>query len=160
MKQLIQDYKRRLDTINQMIANFKSNGSVNDIRKDERLKTKAGEYMTFIVEMERVLSTQSTQEVDGSLGNSMKDLISQLLTTGIIRSPELDFSIHPVVRVTMFTVETDELFCKVWNSSNDARFDRDYVCKEIASQLLDDDTLMEGSVSYNLNEIMFEITEK
>lgn len=55
MKQLIEDYKRRLDTINQMIENFKSNGSVNDIRKDERLKTKAAEFRTFIAEMEREL---------------------------------------------------------------------------------------------------------
>ncbi len=53
MKQLIEDYKRRLDTINQMIENFKSNGSINDIRKDERLKTKAAEFRTFIAEMER-----------------------------------------------------------------------------------------------------------
>ncbi len=55
MKQLIEDYKRRLDTINQMIENFKSNGSINDIRKYERLKTKAAEFRTFIAEMEREL---------------------------------------------------------------------------------------------------------
>ena len=53
MKQLIEDYKRRLDTINQMIENFKSNGSINDIRKDERLKTKAAEFRTFIAELEK-----------------------------------------------------------------------------------------------------------
>ena len=38
-----------------MIENFKSNGSVNDIRKDERLKTKAAEYKTFIAELKREL---------------------------------------------------------------------------------------------------------
>jgi hypothetical protein len=55
MKQLIEDYNRRLDSINQMIESFNSNGSINDIRKDERLKTKASEYRTFIAEMEREL---------------------------------------------------------------------------------------------------------
>jgi hypothetical protein len=51
MKQLIEDYKRRLDTINQMIENFKSNGSINDIRKDERLKTKAAEFQRWNVSL-------------------------------------------------------------------------------------------------------------
>ena len=53
MRQLIEDYQRRLDTMNQMIENFKSNGSINDIRKDERLKTKAAEFKTIIAELEK-----------------------------------------------------------------------------------------------------------
>lgn len=90
----------------------------------------------------------------------MKDLVIKLLTTSIIRSPELDLSINPEVSVKVFSVETNELLCKIWNSSNDNAFDREYVAKEIAAQILEDDTLMDGIVSFNLSEIMFEITEK
>jgi transposase len=53
MKQLIEDYKRRLATIEGMIENFKSNGSEHDNRKDERFKTKASEFRTIIAELER-----------------------------------------------------------------------------------------------------------
>lgn len=56
MKQLIEDYKRRLKTVNEMLESEKdSNGSINDVKKFERLHTKAGEYRTIIAELERVL---------------------------------------------------------------------------------------------------------
>ena len=90
----------------------------------------------------------------------MKNLIIKLLSTSLVRSPDFDLSIQPQTRVKVFTIETEELLCKVWNSSNDNSFDREYVAKEISSQLLEDETMSEGSVSYNLSEIMFEITEK
>jgi hypothetical protein len=54
MKQLIEDYKRRLKNINEVIKDFKSNGGENDLKKAERLNTKASEYRTFIVELERI----------------------------------------------------------------------------------------------------------
>lgn len=53
MKDLIEDYKRRLATITEVIDGFKSNGSINDISKDARLKTKQSEYRTIIAELER-----------------------------------------------------------------------------------------------------------
>ena len=53
MKQLIEDYQRRLDTVVKMQEAFKSNGSINDTKKEERLTTKASEYRTFIAELER-----------------------------------------------------------------------------------------------------------
>jgi hypothetical protein len=56
MKQLIEDYKRRLKNIDEVIKEFKSNGSVNDLKKEVRLNTKASEYRTFIVELEHALS--------------------------------------------------------------------------------------------------------
>jgi hypothetical protein len=64
MKDLLDDYKRRLATIEGMIAEFKSNGSEHDIRKDERFKTKASEYRTMIVELERVIA--KTEPVEDS----------------------------------------------------------------------------------------------
>ncbi len=62
MKQLIEDYKRRLGTAEEMIATTKDSGSRNDIAKMERLKTKAANYRTFITEMERVLNGKSNEE--------------------------------------------------------------------------------------------------
>lgn len=53
MKTLIEDYERRLKSVEDILHNFKSSGSVNDIRKDERLKTKASEYRTIIAELKR-----------------------------------------------------------------------------------------------------------
>ena len=65
MKQLIEDYKRRLKTINESIVDFKSDntGSINDIRKLERLTTKASEYRTFIADLERLNVQPDTKEV-------------------------------------------------------------------------------------------------
>lgn len=53
MKELIEDYKRRLATIKVMIDEFNSNGSTRDIRKEERFNTKASEYRSIIAELER-----------------------------------------------------------------------------------------------------------
>jgi hypothetical protein len=56
MKQLIEDYKRRLATVKQLNFEFKSNGSEHDVRKKERFNTKASEFQTFIDELERIES--------------------------------------------------------------------------------------------------------
>jgi hypothetical protein len=60
MKQLIEDYQRRLITAEEMLAEFKSNGSINDIKKGERLLTKASEYRAFIAEMTRTITSRNT----------------------------------------------------------------------------------------------------
>jgi hypothetical protein len=62
--ELINDYKRRLDTVNKMISEFRSNGSINDTRKDERLKTKASEYRTIIAELERAGASFAEELID------------------------------------------------------------------------------------------------
>lgn len=64
MKQLIEDYKRRLETMNTMIKAFESNGSTSDIQKEERLKTKASAYRTFISELERELKNVAEHIVE------------------------------------------------------------------------------------------------
>ena len=56
-EQLIEDYKRRLKTVEDFQQKFKSNGSEQDIRKQERLTTKASEYRTFIAELERACAS-------------------------------------------------------------------------------------------------------
>ena len=64
MKELIEDYKRRLKTVNELLLKMKDSGSVNDIKKFERLNTKASEYRTFIAELEKVYNNPiSAQEV-------------------------------------------------------------------------------------------------
>ena len=62
MKQLIEDYKRKLKNINEMIKGFKSTGSTNDLKKETRLTTKASEYRTFITELERIESNVQPDE--------------------------------------------------------------------------------------------------
>jgi hypothetical protein len=61
MKTLLEDYKRKLATINQMIANNKNNGSLMDEKRAERYSAKAECYRTFITELER----QSALEYPG-----------------------------------------------------------------------------------------------
>lgn len=58
MKQLIEDYQRRLKTVTDMLSKFKSNGSINDEKKKERLNTKAAEYRTFIAELEKAIKDE------------------------------------------------------------------------------------------------------
>lgn len=51
MKQLLEDYQRRLETINKMIENLKFKDDANP--DYIRLTTKASCYRTFIIELER-----------------------------------------------------------------------------------------------------------
>ncbi len=50
---LLDDYKRKLINITERLAQNVNNGSINDIQRTERLKTKQAEYRTFIVELDR-----------------------------------------------------------------------------------------------------------
>ena len=56
MKQLIEDYKRRLQNVKELLIeqSLNDNGSENNIKRHERLATKASEYRTFIAELERL----------------------------------------------------------------------------------------------------------
>lgn len=53
IKTLIEDYRRRLGMIGQILDTTQNSGSINDIRKFERLHTKASEFRTIIAELER-----------------------------------------------------------------------------------------------------------
>ena len=55
MKQLIEDYQRRLVTIEKSIAENKNNGSISDVQRATRLQTKASEYRSMIAELERAI---------------------------------------------------------------------------------------------------------
>ncbi len=63
MKQLIDDYNKRIETLETELSHFKSTGSINDVKKVERLTTKKFEYKTFIAELERI---QRDSEIDSS----------------------------------------------------------------------------------------------
>jgi hypothetical protein len=54
MKQLIEDYKRKIKTLTNDLRLYKSTGSINDIKKVERLTTKLFEYRAFVTELERL----------------------------------------------------------------------------------------------------------
>ena len=63
MKQLIEDYKRRLATVNEMIE--ESANARKGIEEHQRLLTKAGMFRTFIAELEREFKSKlsATEEV-------------------------------------------------------------------------------------------------
>lgn len=65
MKELIDDYKRRLATITEAIETTRDTGSRNDIVKMARLKAKQGEYQTFIAELESTYRNYITMKLDG-----------------------------------------------------------------------------------------------
>jgi hypothetical protein len=50
MKELIEDYKRRLASVKEMLDNFKILAVITN-QKEERLKIKAGEYRTIIADL-------------------------------------------------------------------------------------------------------------
>jgi len=62
MKTLLEDYKKRLDTVNKFINNTRNNESINDEKKMVRLRTKASCYMTIIIELKTEILKQETFE--------------------------------------------------------------------------------------------------
>ena len=64
MKTLLEDYKRKLATAEEMISTTKNTGSRNDIEKMARLNTKAGEYRAFIVDIERAIKREEGEDTE------------------------------------------------------------------------------------------------
>jgi uncharacterized phage protein (TIGR01671 family) len=66
METLLEDYKRKLKNINELISkqlySF-SNGSIVHQRREERLNTKAAEYRAFIVDIERAIARHQQRYV-------------------------------------------------------------------------------------------------
>lgn len=89
-----------------------------------------------------------------------KLLLSNLIGSEIKHTPSEDFDDGMGGRVKVYVVEGQKTKCKVWNSSNGSSFSRKEVCSEIAKRYLADEDLCEGRVDDNMNEIMFEISEK
>ena len=73
MKELIEDYKRRLVTITEVIETTTDTGSINDIAKMARLKAKQSEYRTFIAELERSYRDYIKQKIISLLGDYNAD---------------------------------------------------------------------------------------
>jgi hypothetical protein len=65
MKQLIEDYQRRLATVNEMINNLKFKDDANP--DYIRLTTKRAEYRTVITELERGLKNEKEKVFDAIL---------------------------------------------------------------------------------------------
>lgn len=62
MKTLLDDYKRKLKNMNELISKQCSNGSIVHQRREERLNTRADEYSAFIVDIERAMARQKEQK--------------------------------------------------------------------------------------------------
>jgi len=58
MKILLEDYQGKLKTVNEMVEQSKltNNGSINDTKRQSRLETKASEYRSMIVDIERAIA--------------------------------------------------------------------------------------------------------
>jgi hypothetical protein len=54
IKTLIEDYQRRLKNAETLLATNENNGSINHVKREERIRTKAGEYRTIIAELQRI----------------------------------------------------------------------------------------------------------
>lgn len=76
-EQIIDDYKRRLENISELIKSQTHNGSVYDIQKRERLVTKQSEYRTFISDLSKLApaknNTQSKIDEYTEMLNNMKE---------------------------------------------------------------------------------------
>ena len=64
MKTLLEDYQRRLKTVEQTIGDTTNTGSLNHIEKMTRLRTKASEYRTFMVEIQRAIEREKGEQVE------------------------------------------------------------------------------------------------
>ncbi|RPI82261.1 MAG: hypothetical protein EHM34_07215 [Nitrosopumilales archaeon] len=69
IKTLIEDYERRLKTVNDFLDTAKNSGSIADVQKFARLSTKASEFRTIIAELQRTT-------VDDSDCKTVLDVIS------------------------------------------------------------------------------------
>ena len=76
IKILIEDYKRRLTFIKEI--NGDGNGSILDIKKSERLRTKASGYRTFIAELEKIESTPDKSSQVEQLTVTEDDILKNL----------------------------------------------------------------------------------
>lgn len=68
VKELIEDYKRRLKTVDDMLLTEKNSGSINDEKKFERLRTKAGEYRSIITDLEKI--SEPDENILSALGQA------------------------------------------------------------------------------------------
>ena len=62
MKTLLEDYQRKLDNITTLVEKNKNNGSINDIERYTRLRTKESEYRAFIVDIERAIARNDNSD--------------------------------------------------------------------------------------------------
>lgn len=58
-----------------------------------------------------------------------------------------------------YILENDNNRIKYWNSSNQELIHHKHVREAIIDELLEDENNLDGSISSNMNEIMYEITE-
>lgn len=90
METLLEDYKRRLQTAEKMISENTNNGSINDIKRAERLQTKASEYRTFIVEIERAMARTSNDDSGLHLQRVSESFLKSLVVENIVKSYGVD----------------------------------------------------------------------
>lgn len=58
---LLNDYKRKLQIVSELIKNNRNNGGINAEKRAERLNTKAEEYRKIIIDIERTVEIVSSK---------------------------------------------------------------------------------------------------
>lgn len=71
---LIEDYKRRLKVVTGVLETSNNSGSIDDIKKFARLNAKAGEYRTFIAELEKLEPDDSNLTKDRVTTHDLKEI--------------------------------------------------------------------------------------
>jgi hypothetical protein len=90
METLLEDYKRKLKNIKELIKKNTSNGSILHQRREERLNTKSAEYRTFIVDIERAIERQkqsSANRYSLKWGNTPHNL-NMVFISDMVDSPQ------------------------------------------------------------------------
>jgi hypothetical protein len=141
MKILIEDYKRRLQAVNTILEKGKNSGSVADIEKFQRLNTKASEYRTFIVELERC----ETSENSKTNIEKKKEIVTETIFNKIDYAKPIPF------KDINIELKPDDIIKSGWNEgfyseneSQDAHFyleverEREETDKEYQERLKDD----------------------
>ena len=86
MENLLEAYRNKLKSINELIEKNKNNGSINDIKRAERLETKRSEYRSFITDIEREMSDDNK-----NLSDIMFNYLKNNLNINISTTREVDY---------------------------------------------------------------------
>ena len=88
----------------------------------------------------------------------LTSLILECRNANYIHSGLCDFS-DEYGKTKVYEVEADDMVLTYWNSSNDEKIPHQLALELIGDELYKNDSICQGSVSVNMNEIMFEINE-
>ena len=130
MKHLIDKYQKEIDRIEGVLDIFKSNGSINDIKKEIRLKTELSAYKTFLDEIRADIDSSlisdngTVQKIidEAGLSEIFKDITIRLIGHNVHRlNPDNDCPVEEL----NFTKVLNKWLCNKPNFLNQVIFGSD-----------------------------------